>query len=511
MSGPRTPLPGPGHSAHTTVGGTINVQCCMGPPMVNSDGTSYVEYEVRNIGPTGITSDALYLFQIAPDNSTTTALLSSTTQDEALFPGRIIPDGQGGVLATWTISPSNPPVPQYPYQAVDVISGVVGTPYNMPLSPNALSATQPTLVLGENGTAFATNGTDTNIGPVVASFNLTSGSLNWSYQAPAGSTLTMIAATAGNGLVAKTTDQGGADTVMRFDSTGASAASHRAGPRSMDSRSSGAPNTDTWTAAGYSLVDFLAGDAFVAKSLTSGQASLIVSGQVVDLPNSVLPSPSPAPPANAAKRKINVQVFQLDPTQAGVLPITIDMTGRVNSATAFWQKQGILLNWDKSKGTNGIQISPLCVVQPCLPSDHDYFATVGTDALFSYYQFPYFFRQFSDPKSVYYVFINSVASDEANAGTLGIPDPATPGSFTGPSNVVVAGRSAADRLPHETGHVFTLRHIFNPLNLMCGPTAGPDWAIIDFLQVFACNLGPTNALQPWQTVDAKKGAAKYEQ
>ena len=33
-------------------------------------------------------------------------LLSSTTQDEALLPGPIIPDGQGGILATWTISPS---------------------------------------------------------------------------------------------------------------------------------------------------------------------------------------------------------------------------------------------------------------------------------------------------------------------------------------------------------------------------------------------------------------------
>ena len=75
-------------------------------------------------------------------------MLSTTTQNEALLPGRIIPDGQGGVLATWTISPSNPPVPQYPYQAVDVVGGVVGTPYNLPFSPTTVTFGQsPTLVL----------------------------------------------------------------------------------------------------------------------------------------------------------------------------------------------------------------------------------------------------------------------------------------------------------------------------------------------------------------------------
>jgi len=114
---------------------------------------SYPEYEVRNIGDTGITSDTLYLFEIAPDNSTNGIVLSSTTQNEALLPGPIVPDGQGGVVATWTISPSNPPVPQYPYQAVDVVSGVVGTPYNLPFSPTTVAfGKSPTLVLGENGT-----------------------------------------------------------------------------------------------------------------------------------------------------------------------------------------------------------------------------------------------------------------------------------------------------------------------------------------------------------------------
>jgi hypothetical protein len=80
--------------------------------MVNTDGTAYLEYEVRNTLNDVITSDTLYLMQINPDNPSSSTILSSTTQNEALYPGSIIPDGQGGVLATWTISPSSTPVRQ---------------------------------------------------------------------------------------------------------------------------------------------------------------------------------------------------------------------------------------------------------------------------------------------------------------------------------------------------------------------------------------------------------------
>jgi hypothetical protein len=105
-------------STSTINGVTINVQCCMGPPMLNSDGTVYVEYEVRNIGDIGITSDTLYLFQVPLNGLYSSTVLSSTARNQALLPGPIIPDGQRGIIATWTISPSNPPVPQYPGSAL---------------------------------------------------------------------------------------------------------------------------------------------------------------------------------------------------------------------------------------------------------------------------------------------------------------------------------------------------------------------------------------------------------
>ncbi len=74
----------------------------IGAPIVDSDGSIYVEYEVRQIGnPAKVNSASLYLFEIAASGPQTTVLLGSTTEDENLFPGNIIPDGQGGVLATW--------------------------------------------------------------------------------------------------------------------------------------------------------------------------------------------------------------------------------------------------------------------------------------------------------------------------------------------------------------------------------------------------------------------------
>ncbi|MGA7218663.1 MAG: hypothetical protein WBX38_10135 [Candidatus Sulfotelmatobacter sp.] len=221
-------------------GNQTAVQCCLGAPMVNSDGTAYVEYEVRNINASNvITSDMLYLMQIDTNNMYSSTLLSSTTQNEAQFPGSIIPDGQGGVLASWTTSPSNPPVPQYPYQIVDVAGGVVGLPYNLPFSPTTVTFGQsPVLVLGESGVVFATDSVDAVNGPMIASFNFSSGALkvNWSYQAAARYSLSIIASASGNGLVAKMTDQSANDTLLWFDPIGTL-------------------TTDTWSATSIQYAD----------------------------------------------------------------------------------------------------------------------------------------------------------------------------------------------------------------------------------------------------------------
>src|SRR5271163_4478770 len=128
--------------------------------------------------------------QINPDNSHSSTILSATTQNETQYPGNIIPDGNGGVLATWSVSVVQGTQPMYPYEAVDVSGGAVGTPYNLPFSPQSVDITkQPILVLGENGVAFAKGQTTATINGIattvdqIASFNLSSGAPNWTYQA----------------------------------------------------------------------------------------------------------------------------------------------------------------------------------------------------------------------------------------------------------------------------------------------------------------------------------------
>jgi hypothetical protein len=85
-------------------------------------------------------------------------------------------------------------------------------PYTLPLDGWGRNLDFPpdrSLVLGENGTAFAT------VNGKFVSFNIASGSVNWTWQANY-TGADMIAATAGNGLVVRDGNQ-----VARLDSSGA--------------------------------------------------------------------------------------------------------------------------------------------------------------------------------------------------------------------------------------------------------------------------------------------------
>jgi hypothetical protein len=216
MTPPITP------STFTSAGGQVSSCDCftpVGQPIVDSDGSIYVEYFVQNDLEFFPTRGVLWLLKMAPDGSTSTTQLSSYDAGH-LWPGQVIPDGQGGILATWAIDNTFPPAAYRPYQGADVLSGVV-TPFNMPNSPQNLMRDPNTgipldlpLVLGENGTAFVSYGSN------VTSFNLSGGSANWNYQAPSQSATSMVTLTPSNGLAVKTTDQTGTDSVIRFDATG---------------------------------------------------------------------------------------------------------------------------------------------------------------------------------------------------------------------------------------------------------------------------------------------------
>jgi IPT/TIG domain/Bacterial Ig-like domain (group 2)/Kelch motif/Galactose oxidase, central domain len=211
-------------------------------PIVSSDGSTYVQYEVNVYAyPVKITSAILYLLKIAPDNSRTTTQLSSVATDTNLFPGPIIPDGQGGVVAIWTVSPSNPPMPTHPYQAAHVVNGAVAATYDLPFTRTTFPVPYgkyPTVVLGENNTIFVTDGTNTDTGPQITALDLSSGAPRWASPFPQNDTLELVVALEGGGVALKDTGSSSAQ-IVRFDA-------------------SGNISNDGWNAAGLSP-DFVSG------------------------------------------------------------------------------------------------------------------------------------------------------------------------------------------------------------------------------------------------------------
>jgi hypothetical protein len=143
-----------------------------------------VLYEVREVAlPPVVTTAALWLMKIAPDYAITTTQVTTTNTNTNLFPGRILPDDHGGVAATWTFSPAQPPADPNPPRAAYVSAGGSVTEYMPPLQPpGVLMGTDglpinPLLALGENDTAFVSYGSG------LAAFNTQAGGIGWSYSA----------------------------------------------------------------------------------------------------------------------------------------------------------------------------------------------------------------------------------------------------------------------------------------------------------------------------------------
>jgi hypothetical protein len=306
----------------------------IGPPVVDSEGTAYVEYEVRNIDyPAKILSAELWLKKIAMDGSSADILLSSTTENKNIFPGRIIPDGEGGVVATWYVAQYYPPglppdPPIYPYYAAHVVSGGIVSPYGLPFQVNdVVYGKYLSLVLGENGTAYATDSTNSDYGPKIISFNLSSGAINWEFQTSDQNRLALIASSDGNGLVAKVTDQTGGDTVMRFDS---------AGSVSFDSGTASFSNLDFFVATGSWIGTPLAGNNLQA-TYTFAPLQLSTSSY----------AQTSGTGANAA----NVKMWVLFPSHSGPNQTVItDQLNRIKRALPLYRGCD---NWLKGPGISG--------------------------------------------------------------------------------------------------------------------------------------------------------------
>ncbi len=218
-------------------------QSTVSPVFIDSTGNAYVEYGTFNridslnhstcnqlpmVG-TELGSEAVGLLEVAPDGSSSLQAVTtsnwstvdttdfsgvSTVQDSGSFAiaSIAIPDGQGGTLASWTQEPNVPGVVGQPNPSTAMISHMSSNgeiSYQLPVTNSPFE-----LVLGDNGTAFASNSTS------IVSFDVISGSTHWSYGATAQNTLSLLVSVSGGGVSAKTTSPTNVDTVLRFDSSG---------------------------------------------------------------------------------------------------------------------------------------------------------------------------------------------------------------------------------------------------------------------------------------------------
>jgi regulation of enolase protein 1 (concanavalin A-like superfamily) len=132
-------------------------------------------------------SASLSLMRVSPDGGVGFSSLDSSTR-RGLSGSEVIPDGQGGALASW-FNPSRGTV------MADSSSGGAQATFS------AFSNGIDNMVLGDNNTAFATDGIS------VVAFNVPSLAPNWTYTSTGGY-LNLVAAIAGGGMAIDDSQQG---------------------------------------------------------------------------------------------------------------------------------------------------------------------------------------------------------------------------------------------------------------------------------------------------------------
>jgi hypothetical protein len=161
-----------------------------GPATTDADGKTYLEYEITNVKEahscpdgfvTTVSDFALKLMTIAPDGSTSTQTLATSQMISAtpnsysgsfLGRGSTTPDGQGGALVTWSETAAGGSASYM----VGHVTPTGNTTFH--LTPLDNSFAFPVIALGENGTAFATNGSD------IEAFDMNSGQALWTDHRP---------------------------------------------------------------------------------------------------------------------------------------------------------------------------------------------------------------------------------------------------------------------------------------------------------------------------------------
>ncbi|MGB7283059.1 MAG: SBBP repeat-containing protein [Candidatus Acidiferrum sp.] len=273
-----------------------------GPPTVGLDGTMSIEVELYNSSATYVCNDnsvnttyseALSLLQILPNGATRSLPLSSYSQSNSSaqppfnLPGDVIPDGNGGVLASWVPDPSGY-AGGYPISIADIgPQGGIQNSSNFPATTQG-GVSDSNMVLGDRGTAFVTDG------DIVVSFSPTTLQQNWTYTSTSNGNLSFVAATSGGGAAINDDLLG----VIQLDPSGnASAAA---------SNLQGATPYEMWTPASSSLSSGL-GLWTNASSTPTATFSLMV-GEAEPLASSIYAEPASGPQKQRSAIAIPVHI-----------------------------------------------------------------------------------------------------------------------------------------------------------------------------------------------------------
>ena len=484
----------------------------VGPMTIMPDGTTVFEVAVRNVTAdeescspvcleTFSDQESLYLVTVQTDGASGSQALDTNSAQatscncpdlaSSYLPGETIPDGQGGVLASWEkISGSES---NNSYEMTHILSGSTTT-YSLPYF-----IFLDYMVLGDNNTVFAADNSHQVIDQsVLFAFDANSGAIKWTYQQPVNS-LTLVAASDGGGVVAKSTSSG-VDTVIDFDP-------------------SGDPTTDPLTGSGLSYAD---GNLWLDPP-GAGPATGII-GNEISAPLS--PWFVPGITTRISATKIPVQAFSI--TEADVSDQTI--ANLVQDGITYWQQYGIFLDWSNSSyclaNNSGntlvsTQQGPICLTSACLTQGCDINADLDsilnlsatppaisplTSQQVSSHRLNDVAARFSVRTGVNLVFTQFVYDPTTTASTLRAL------ASGNQLNVTAFTPSPTDVGPHELGHQFQLLHVgYDASNLMCG-TLGVWWDnwwgwLVDSLGMGNCNPDTSRGLNPSQIVAAKKGAA----
>ena len=274
------PMPERSISVTATTGncGSIGVQSIPSDAFISNavttdaDGNAYFEYVVRNTNATAVNQttpdlrcvqtafsetvkDRLVLMTIFADGSTSTTQLATRTYNQvgaggaqsswsgsSLSPGSAIPDGHGGVLATWSelfvdlpssymvshISPNGQS--DFHLAALDNMSSL--------FSSNSWPG-----VLGDGGTGFVTSapGTRDSVSSTIVAFDTNSGQQAWAVQP--GFFVDQMFAQDGGGVIAHGFDVSNNPMMVSVDSSG------NITPVPI----SGSLLTDSWTGQWFSV------------------------------------------------------------------------------------------------------------------------------------------------------------------------------------------------------------------------------------------------------------------